>query len=407
MNSSLFRAWRNRPFALLWSGQTISLLGDRIFHVALAWWVLEETGSAAAMGMVLLLTIAPMLLFLLLGGVLVDRFPRLGLMLFSDWVRGLVLGGMAALAFAGWLTIGHVYAFSLISGFVEAFFQPAYRAAVPEVTPEADLPSANALTGLSGQLAGIAGPAIGALVVTLGGTATAFALDGLSFLLSGVCLLFILKEIPASRPQRAEVTQPIFSEARAGLGMVFASPWLWVTIAVAGLSNIAYSGPMDVTLPFLLKEHRQAGVGALGLFYTLSSVGSVLAAIWWGQKAKLRRRGLTLYGAWMLIGIMVMVIGLPVPIFVILLVAIVIGACNTTLSLMWVNTLQEYVPSEFMGRVTSVDYLGSYLLLPVGYVLGGWAAEQFGAPVVFIVGGALQTLLVASGLLHPRIRALD
>src|SRR5262249_13836444 len=96
---SLFRALGRRSFALLWAGQSISLLGDRVFQVALAWWVLEKTGSAVAMGTVLVMSSIPMLVFLLVGGVIVDRFPRVRLMLASDSVRGVAVGIIALLAF--------------------------------------------------------------------------------------------------------------------------------------------------------------------------------------------------------------------------------------------------------------------------------------------------------------------
>ena len=188
---------------------------------------------------------------------------------------------------------------------------------------------------------------------------------------------------------------------------MIASPWLWVTIAVAGISNIAYAGPMEVSLPFLIKDYRHADVGVLGLFYSASAVGSVLATIWLGRLPKLRRRGWLLYGSWALIGIMVIMIGLPIPIPGILLASAVIGACNATLGLAWINSLQEMVPRHLLGRVTSVDYLGSYMFLPIGFAFGGWAAERFGAPLVFIFGGALQTLFVLLGLLHPRVRTVD
>ena len=402
---SLFRALRERSFTLLWSGQTISLLGDRVFQVALAWWVLDETGSAAAMGTVFVFSILPMLVFLLIGGVLVDRFPRVWLMVISDLVRGLVIGLMAVLAFTDLLVIWHIYVISLVSGFVEAFFGPAYRAALPEVTSEDNWTSANALTSLSGQMGGIAGPALGAGFVAFGGTPLAFALDAVSFLVSGVCLLPLLKA--ATRPTVEEPSRGVVGDLRQGLEAVLVSPWLWVTILVAGLSNLAYAGPMEVVLPFLIKEHRHASVGVLGLFYSCASLGSVLAAIGLGRLPRLRHRGLTLYGAWMLIGVMVIAIGLPIPIPGILLASLIIGACNTTLGLVWVNTLQEYVPRHLLGRVTSVDYLGSFILLPAGYALGGWAADLVGAPLVFVIGGALQTALIALGLLHPQVRSLD
>lgn len=103
----LFRALRGKSFALLWSGQTVSVLGDNIFHIALAWWVLEKTGSAIAMGTVLLFSIVPMLVFLLVGGVVVDRFPRLRLMFLSDVSRALIIGALAALSYTGVLVLWH------------------------------------------------------------------------------------------------------------------------------------------------------------------------------------------------------------------------------------------------------------------------------------------------------------
>ncbi len=401
----LLRALKNRPFALVWGGQTVSLLGDRIFQVALAWWVLEKTGSAVAMGAVFIFSTIPMLVFLLIGGVLVDRFLRLWLLLISDLARGLVICSVAVLAYADSLAIWHVFLFSLVFGFVDAFFQPAYRAIIPEILPIEDLTSANSLTSLSRELAGIAGPAAGAAIVALGGTPLAFAVDAFSFIASALCVMPILGL--ASSPKTEERSHSVMGDLREGLAAVFASPWLWVTIAVAGISNIAYAGPMEVSLPFLIKDYRHAEVGVLGLFFSASAVGSVLATIWLGRLPKLRRRAWLLYGSWAIIGIMVILIGLPIPVPGILLASAVIGACNATVGLAWINSLQELVPRHLLGRVTSVDYLGSYIFLPVGFAFGGWAAERFGAPAVFIFGGALHTLLVLLGLLHPGVRAVD
>jgi DHA3 family tetracycline resistance protein-like MFS transporter len=403
--TSSFRALRLRPFALLWSGQTISRLGDRFYQVALAWWVLEKTGSAVVMGTVLIFFEVPMLIFVLLGGALVDRWPRLPVMMLSDLVRGLAVAIMAALSFANLLQVWHIYIISLIFGMVDAFFQPAYRASVPEIVPVEHLPSANSLTSLSGEISGIIGPALGAGMVALGGTSAAFALDALSFFISVACLLPILRL--SGSPRREERAGSLLREVREGLGTVFGTPWLWITIGVAGISNITYVGPMDVALPFLIKDHLHAQVGVLGLFYTSMSLGALLNAFWLGRTTRIRKRGLKLYGVWMLIGIMVVLIGLPISIPGVLAAAFVMGGANTALGLIWVNTLQEQVPRELQGRVSSVDFLGSSLLAPVGYALGGWATAMLGPVLIFIVGGILQTGLIGLGLLHPEIRALD
>jgi hypothetical protein len=242
-------------------------------------------------------------------------------------------------------------------------------------------------------------------MVALGGTSAAFALDALSFFISVACLLPILRGSGSLRTK--EPAGSILRDVREGLGTVFGSPWLWITIGVAGISNITYVGPMDVALPFLIKDHLHGQVGVLGLFYTCMSVGALLAALWLGRYTHIRKRGLKMYGAWMLIGIMVVLIGLPISIPGVLAAAFVIGGANTALGLIWVNTLQEQVPRELQGRVSSVDFLGSSLLAPVGYAIGGWATAMLGPVLIFIVGGILQTGLIGLGLLHPKIRALD
>ena len=130
------RSLRHRPFAFLWAGQTISRLGDNLYRIALAWWVLEKTGSATTMGTVLVLSQIPMLLFLLVGGVVVDRFPRIRIMFVADTLCGLVIGLIAILSWLNRLELWHIYIASMIFGLVEAFFLPAYQAVVQQITPQ-------------------------------------------------------------------------------------------------------------------------------------------------------------------------------------------------------------------------------------------------------------------------------
>src|SRR5260221_11086361 len=145
---TLFRALRRRPFALLWTGQSLSRLGDFVYEIALAWWVLQKTGSAQTMSLVLIFAITPSVLFSLVGGVAVDRVSRLGLMLASDITRGMAALAVAGLAFAGRLEVWHGFVASLIFGFVDAFFQPAYAALLPQIGPETDLPRPNSITSM-------------------------------------------------------------------------------------------------------------------------------------------------------------------------------------------------------------------------------------------------------------------
>src|SRR5437016_11831336 len=123
---SLLQSLRNRLFLLLWCGQTLSRLGDSVYRVALVWWVLQKTGSAAAVATMLIFSYVPMLLFLLLGGIAIDRFSRSKVMLLSDVSRAAIMFMVTLLAYSGSLQVWHLYIASAIFGTVNAFFQPAY-----------------------------------------------------------------------------------------------------------------------------------------------------------------------------------------------------------------------------------------------------------------------------------------
>lgn len=402
---TLLRSLANSSFALLWSGQTISRLGDSFYTIALALWVLQKTGSAAAMGLVLICSFVPTLFLLLVGGAFVDRFSRLGVMLSSDVLRVGIVGLVALLAISGRLELWHVLVMSALFGVVDAFFYPAYGAIVPDIVEESDLPSANSLRSISLELAGIIGPALAGLLVARDGTGLAFGLDGLSFLISAVCLLIIPRKKVLLKAVEGE--SGILADVNEGLQTVLHSPWLWITITIATFSTLTLAGPFDAALPLLVKQRFGSTVQVYGALMALTSVGSLLAAILLGRVKRLRHRGYLLYGAWLTTSLMLIPLGLPSPLVIMALAVCIFGAGITTLGLAWTNSLQELVPSEQLGRVYSIDALGSNVLVPVGYGLAGIAADHFGPPLVFIVGGIISATVIALGLLHPAIRAVD
>jgi MFS family permease len=418
---NLLRSLRHRPFALLWSGQTASRLGDSLYRLALAWWVLEKTGSAKAMGTVLVFSAFPMLIFLLVGGVVTDRFPRLRIMFISDMLSGFVVTVVTLLAFTGRLEIWHVYIASILFGLVEAFFSPAYTATIPEITPKEMLPSANSLTSLSQPLTTILGPALAASIIALGGTSTAFGLDALSFFVSAACVLPILQshpelnqppttalvgtELPGMPTRRG--LRSIMADLQDGLKVVISSSWLWITIAIFGFINVTAFSPMAVSLPFLVKLNLHAGVGTLGLFSSVRATGFVVGAVWLGSFIKIRKRGPFGYLATAASGLIVAIFGLTTYIPALVVAAFFGGMSISVFGLIWTNSLQELVPREMLGRVASIDALGSYVLLPIGYGITGWATDLIGAPLVFVIGGTSTIILALVGLLHPAIRNLD
>jgi len=352
--------------------------------------------------------------------VVVDRFPRIRIMFLSDILSGCVVAFIAVFSWLNILELWHIYVASLLFGFVGAFFFPAYQAVIPQLTPSELLTSANSLNGLSQSAMGIVGPAIGAALVAGGGTSLTFALDALSFFISALCVLPILRarmdqtlrsaqagETAGRTGSMREIFGRGLADLREGWNAIITVPWIWITILIFGFLNIFEGSPRAVAMPFLIKNDLGADVGLLGLFGSAFSAGFVVGALWLGQYARLRWRGPLAYISVLIPGGLLLLFGLKMPIPVLIASMFLYGLCFSAFGLIWNNTLQEMVPHQLLGRVYSIDALGSWVLLPVGFAIAGWATDAFGAPAVFLAGGVGTIALALLGLSQRAIRTLD
>jgi MFS transporter, DHA3 family, tetracycline resistance protein len=401
---STFRALKHRAFALLWTGQTLSRLGDFVYEIALSWWILQKTGSAEAMGLMWVFVITPSVLLLLIGGAVVDRFPRVRVMLISDVGRALIVSLVAILAYTNQLQLWHIYATSFLFGIVDAFFTPAYTAVIPQIVPTEDLPSANALTSISANLGRVAGPSLGAGIVAWMSTSSAFMIDGASFLVSVVFLIpLIFFHIPG--PERE--ASHILTDIREGFGVVTSTPWLWITIVIYSLINVTLIGPYFVAMPFLVSDFMKADVTRLGLILSIFPIGYVIGGAWFGRYQRLPRRGILMNTTLALAAIMLGLYGLHLPLWFLIGAALVNGIALQAGTLAWTTVMQEKIPNQQLGRVASIDQMGSSSLMPVGMYLAGVLTQRIGPSPVFLLGGSLTALIGLLALLYPAIRNLD
>ena len=401
---STFRALKHRSFALLWTGQTLSRLGDFVYEIALSWWILQKTGSAEAMGLMWVFVVAPSVLLLLLGGAMVDRFSRVRLMLISDVGRALIVALVATLAHFDQLQLWHVYATSFFFGIVDAFFAPAYIAIVPQIVPTEDLPSANALTSISANLGRVAGPSLGAGIIVWVGTSTAFIINGASFLVSACFLVpLIFANIP--RPEPSE--NHLLADIREGFGVVTSTPWLWISIIIFSLINVTLVGPYIVAMPFLVSDFMKADVTRLGLILSIFPIGYVIGGTWLGHYKKLPRRGILMNVTLVFAAIMLGLYGLHLPLWILIVAALINGIALQAGSLAWTTVLQEKIPNAQLGRVSSIDQMGSMGLMPVGLYIAGVLTGTIGPSLVFLLGGGVTALVGLLAIMHPAIRQLD
>ena len=395
----LLQPLRHGPYALLWVGQTISRLGDSTYATVLTWTTYAITHSSTATGLVLTAFSIPLLLMLLAGGIVGDRLSRRGLILVSDTISGVTIGIVAVLALAGHLSIAALVAMSIVFGTVSAFFGPAYQALIPDVVPEQGLQAANALQAVSISASGIVGPALGATLYAWGRAGAAFAFDALSFLAAAVASLLL--RVPSHpTPTRGSIWQDV----RAGWSYVRKTSWLLGGITIAAVANAAGNAPFFVLLPAVIR-HLHLGVGTMGLTLGITAVFSVVTNLLVGQIPSFPRRGMIMFVIWSFIGLSTALVGLASS-YTLVAIAAALKGVTFAGDTIWNGLVQERVPREYRSRVTSLDMLGSFALLPLGYAISGVSASVIGTRPTLVAGGAVAFVLALTGLLIPSARRI-
>jgi MFS family permease len=390
-----FEPLKHRDFALLWSGQGVSQLGDGVFTVTLAIETLRVDHHAIGLSYVLAARLLPAVLFTLAGGVLVDRVPRRLVMLASDLARGGAVTAVTVLVATGGIHLIGLICMALVFGLGDAVFFPAAMAITPELVPPDLLVGASALNGTSIQLAGVLiGPAIGGLLVGFLGTAWGFGIDAVSFLISAAAVY-------AMRCRSAPVPsgESPLVDLREGLRFCVSQRWLWTTTLGASLGNFVAFSPLGVMIPLLVKHVLRGGGVALGLVLAAGGLGGLAATVLAGRRDPPRNRLVHLWIGWGLSGIGVLGLGFVPDVWLAGGVAFVTYGLDAYGSVMFNPLIQEGVPHSLLGRVSSVDYLFGFALSPLGLVAAGVAADAIGVRPTLIAGGAITALTTVIPLL--------
>jgi MFS family permease len=399
----MFTLLRQRDFRLLWSGMTVSLVGDGVFLVAIAWQVYALSNTPTALAFVGIAMAVPTVAFLLIGGVVSDRVDRRRVMVAADLWRALAVGALAALAMSGELALWHMAALVACYGAGTAFFNPAFDAIVPEILPEDALVRANSLDQLVRPLAlRLAGPALGGVLIEGVGTGGAFALDAASFAFSACAVLAMA---PVGRPDAAG--ERLGAEVRAGLRYVRQHAWVWTTLVAAALAYLLFMGPVEVLLPFVVKNSLHDDAAALGLVFAAGGAGSVGCALAIGRRGLPRRDITFMYAAWALATLAVAGYGLATALWQLMLASVLFNALETAGTIVWATTKQRHVPRELLGRVSSLDWLVSTGLLPLSFALTGPVSGALGSQATLIAAGCLGAMVTLAGLLVPGVRSVE
>jgi MFS family permease len=400
----LLQPLRHRDFRRLWLGMSTSLVGDGVFLVALAWQVYLISNAVSAMATVGVALTAPQVATLLLGGVVADRVDRRVVLIVADLVRGVALVALTILAARGGLTIGEVYVLVAVYGAASGFFGPAFDAIVPGLLPLEELEQANALDQFVRPAAArIAGPAIGGVLISLGGPVWALGLDAMTFVVSVLCVAAM--HPPALAP--AAASGSLWQEALTGMRYVAGRPWLWATFLAAAFTYLLFLGPTEVLLPYLIKNVLHGSGADFGLVLTAGGIGALLAAFIVGERGVPRRDVTFIYLTWSLATLAVAGYGLAAAGWQLAVFCALINGLEAAGTIAWATLKQRLVEPALLGRVSSLDWFISIALLPASYALTAPVAQALGARATLVLAGVLGAAITGGFLLVPGVRDIQ
>jgi MFS family permease len=399
----ILRPLRLRDFALLWTGMAISMVGDGVYVVAIAWQVYEISNRPSALALVGVAWSLPQVLLMLLSGALADRFDRRRLMIAGDLIRCAAIATIGTLSITGRLTVPMVVGLVVVYGVGQAIFQPSFSAIVPTIVPGHLLVEANSLAQFVRPFAMmLLGPLLGGLLIAAFGAGWAFVFDGGTFAFSTLMILLMRTR---HEPRDADSGERLMSEVAEGLRYVIAHRWLILAMVGATVSLLATWGPWETLLPYVIKNELHGGPTALGLVFGAGGLGSVAAALFFGQRGTLPRRPVTaLYVAWAIAMFGAAGFGLVTGVWQAMIVALATEACITILIVIWFTLVQRLVPRDLLGRVTSLDWMISIAGVPLSFAIVGPVASAIGARTTLVLAGILGGVITLAVMFLPGAR---
>lgn len=386
---------RHRDFALLFWGQAVSVLGDRLVMVAMPFAVLSIPGAGlSGVGLVLGASALSLGLFVLVGGVVADRLPRQLTMLGSDAVRAVAQALSAGLLLSGHATVWRLVALQVVYGAAEAFFRPAVLGLVRQVVARGEEQPANALLALTSNVSMVAGPAAAGVLVAVLGPGGALAVDAGTFAVSALTLAAL-----RPRPAAPADGTGFRDQLAGGFREVRSRSWVWSTLLAFCAYHALVLPSLFVLGPQVANDIRDGASswGVISAGFGVGAVAGSLLALRWRPT----RPGLVIGLTLSLASAQAAICAAPLPTWSVAALEAATGVCVSLCFTVWETALQERIPPRAQSRVSSFDYLGSLTLMPVGFVLVGPVAERLGTRTTAVgaslIGAAVCLAVAASG----------
>jgi MFS family permease len=390
-------------FAWYFTGRLISTTGSMMAPIAVTFAVLDISDSAKALGAVLAARSIPMIVFMLIGGVVADRFSRSMVMQVSHLLSAASQGVVAALLLTGTAEIWMIVVLEAVNGTVAAFTFPAMFGVVPQVVPRSHIQQANAMLGFTRNGLAMLGPSLGAALVVTVGSGWAVAIDALTWLVAAGCMARV--RLPAATTREPSSAKPsMWRDLVEGWSAFTSYTWVWVVVVAFGLMNAIQAGAWNTLGPVLAKD--TIGIPAWGWVLSASAAGYLVMTVVllnWRLTYPVRAG---MIGS-SLFALPILMLGLDTQVLPLVLVAFVAGCGMEVFSIGWQTAYHEHIPNELLSRVTSYDALGSFVAIPVGMLSFGPLADAFGVRDVMVTAGVAYAVISLLALLSRDVRDLQ
>jgi MFS family permease len=433
---TIFAPLRHPAFRLLLIGRTVSTLGNTFAPIALAFAVLDLTGSASDLGLVVGARTLVNVVFLLFGGVLADRMPRHLLMVGSSALAAATQGAIATLVLTHSATVPLLIVLSAVNGMVGALSMPASAAILPQTVPADERQQANALNRLFFNTAAVIGAPVAGIVVATVGPGWGIMFDAATFVLAGACYALLRVPQPAAAPPAPDPIQPppeaepanragqavddpgamligaeqaagqpagegpksILADLLTGWSEFRSRTWLWVVVAGFCLLNACWSGGLNVLGPTVAND--TIGRKAWGFVLAAQTVGMIVGALV-AMRVRLRRMLFFGTACTVVFALPLLTLGLAPQVGPLLVAAFLAGVGFEQFGIAWETTMQEHIPVDKLARVYSYDMVGSFVAIPVGEIVAGPVAQAVGVKPT-LIGSAVLILVAVAGMLSSR-----
>src|SRR3989304_4263052 len=395
--------FRNLNFFSIWIGQTISVVGDFLYIIALMWWVLEKTGSTAAMATVAICSSLPAIILGPFAGTYVDRVDKRRLLILMDLGRGVLIAVPGVLYFINQLQVWHIFIIAAFLSSMSTFFNPALASFLPVIVNKEQLVRANSISQMSSNLSGIIGPALGGALVALFGTGTVMILDALSFFVSVIAIFLVRVKVEQVFP--SEERKRFLQELMDGLNFIRKESGILGLVVLFSVLNF-FVAPVGVLIPLMVKKILKMGAEGFGVLGSSISVGMVLGSLFLGMIGGIRKKG-----TFMMIGIVVAgsflaLFGVSESFWTSIFL---LGGCGFGFS--FANILvpvvfQSKIPHEKQGRVFGTLGTISGGLRPISLALVGVLGGLLHVQMIVFLSGVLVALGGLTGFLIPGIKKL-